>query len=397
MVITLSRVVSYCLVLSSMAINAAKQLLDELMGRERDLAPTEKRSTLDWNDPGVCRHFLVQFCPNSLFTNTRADIGPCLLVHDDFLKKEYNLKAKKKEKMLFEDEFIRFCQQQLNEVERKIKRAKQRLEMSQIEKNSGINAGNAVLSEENQEKMKVLTERIETLLEQIESLGCEGKVEEAQGIMKLVDKLKDEKSAIKREAMPNNHWIQQKAEIGAQQEKQMEVCDVCGAFLIVNDVQQRVDDHLMGKQHMGYGRLKTALDEILERRRQERDREKLENETQNSTIIRDKTRDERRREDRSRERSKDRDRERGRDRDRVSARRESESLRDRSRDRNSRRHSNREDRSDKSERNDRNDRSSRHKHRSSRRSRSKSGDRDRERRTSKDRKRSKGSSSPITK
>jgi hypothetical protein len=36
-----------------MAINAAKQLLDELMGRERDLAPTDKKSAMDWNDPRV--------------------------------------------------------------------------------------------------------------------------------------------------------------------------------------------------------------------------------------------------------------------------------------------------------------------------------------------------------
>lgn len=31
----------------------------------------------------------------------------------------------------------------------------------------------------------------------------------------------------------------------------MEVCAVCGAFLIVGDAQQRIDDHLMGKQHVG--------------------------------------------------------------------------------------------------------------------------------------------------
>lgn len=31
----------------------------------------------------------------------------------------------------------------------------------------------------------------------------------------------------------------------------MEVCEVCGAFLIVGDAQQRIDDHLMGKQHVG--------------------------------------------------------------------------------------------------------------------------------------------------
>jgi hypothetical protein len=36
-----------------MAINAAKQLLDELMGRERDLAPNDKKSGMDWNDSRV--------------------------------------------------------------------------------------------------------------------------------------------------------------------------------------------------------------------------------------------------------------------------------------------------------------------------------------------------------
>lgn len=43
----------------------------------------------------------------------------------------------------------------------------------------------------------------------------------------------------------------------------MEVCEVCGAFLIVGDAQQRVDDHLMGKQHVGYAKLKEAVDEII--------------------------------------------------------------------------------------------------------------------------------------
>ena len=46
------------------------------------------------------------------------------------------------------------------------------------------------------------------------------------------------------------------------QEKQMEVCEVCGAFLIVGDAQSRVDDHLMGKQHMGYAKIKSAIVEL---------------------------------------------------------------------------------------------------------------------------------------
>ena len=46
------------------------------------------------------------------------------------------------------------------------------------------------------------------------------------------------------------------------QEKEMEVCNVCGAFLIVGDAQSRVDDHLNGKQHMGYAKIKQTLEEM---------------------------------------------------------------------------------------------------------------------------------------
>lgn len=45
----------------------------------------------------------------------------------------------------------------------------------------------------------------------------------------------------------------------------MEVCEVCGAFLIVGDAQSRIDDHLMGKQHAGFAKLRAAVEEIMVR------------------------------------------------------------------------------------------------------------------------------------
>jgi len=42
----------------------------------------------------------------------------------------------------------------------------------------------------------------------------------------------------------------------------MEVCEVCGAFLIVGDAQSRVDDHLQGKQHVGYAKIKSTLEDM---------------------------------------------------------------------------------------------------------------------------------------
>lgn len=41
----------------------------------------------------------------------------------------------------------------------------------------------------------------------------------------------------------------------------MEVCEVCGSLLVANDTQQRVDEHLMGKQHMGYARIRSFIEE----------------------------------------------------------------------------------------------------------------------------------------
>lgn len=58
-------------------------------------------------------------------------------------------------------------------------------------------------------------------------------------------------------------FFQSKAGSGiAGQEKQMEVCEVCGAFLIVGDAQARVDDHLQGKQHVGYAKIKSTIEDL---------------------------------------------------------------------------------------------------------------------------------------
>ena len=82
-----------------------------------------------------------------------------------------------------------------------------------------------------------------------ELLGSEGKVEEAQGVMKLCDQLKKERYHLE------NLDSTKQDQINAQA-KQMEVCPVCGAFLIVGDAESRQREHLMGKQHMGYAQVR---------------------------------------------------------------------------------------------------------------------------------------------
>ncbi|XP_041072884.1 luc7-like protein 3 isoform X1 [Cetorhinus maximus] len=277
------------------------QLLDELMGRDRNLAPDEKRQNVRWDDESVCKYFLCGFCPAELFTNTRSDLGPCEKIHDDNLRKYYE-KSSRFMKVGYEKDFLRYLQNLMADVERRIRRGHARLALSQ-NTTTGTATGGPV--SKNEEKGQVLTEKIEELLEQIEELGSEGKVEEAQGMMKLVEQLKDEREQLRSASSTIESF--------AAQEKQMEVCEVCGAFLIVGDAQSRVDDHLMGKQHMGYAKIKATVEELKEKVRKkteepERD-DKLKREREERELEREREREEREKKRRREEEEKERERE----------------------------------------------------------------------------------------
>ena len=64
-----------------------KQDLDELMGKDRNYPLHIRLSKREhFDNPDVCKYFLIAFCPHSLFPNTRADLKPCKKRHDQFFK-----------------------------------------------------------------------------------------------------------------------------------------------------------------------------------------------------------------------------------------------------------------------------------------------------------------------
>ncbi|CAF4824460.1 unnamed protein product [Pieris macdunnoughi] len=352
-----------------MAVLAAAQLLDELMGRHRNTNPNEKIKKPNWEDPEYCKYYMVKFCPHDLFVNTRADLGACPKVHDDEVKDLFEKADFSYKKSQYIEEFLRFCRHMINDVERKIQKGKQRLELMNS-RPEGPPMTQAQ-TEKNQEQVSLLSEKITALMQEAEEAGTCGNVEQAQGLMKLCDRLKEEKDQLLKQ-QENSHWSMT-AELAAAQEKQMEVCPVCGAFLIVGDAQQRIDDHLSGKQHVGYFKLRQAYEEMVasrekeqqekekrrredrekererstrggglgsdrrDRERMERDRERDRDKDKDKDSVREKDRHRDQRRDRDKEREKersDRDRERDRDRDRKHRRRSPhERSRRRSRDR----------------------------------------------------------------
>jgi len=351
-----------------MATQEIAAMLDELMGRNRNAHPNEKVAEISWEDSSVCRYFLVQFCPHDLFTNTKADLGSCPKIHDDELRRAYLEAPDGYKKQSCQDDFLRFSQRMLNDLGNKIKRAKERLLLTQMEQ-AAANGISPQQQEEIEEKINILTDKINTLVDQAEQAGCQGDVEEAQGLLKLCDQLKGERDELKQQ-IGLKGVLGQDGQFGPP--KAMEVCEVCGAFLIVGDAQQRIDDHLMGKLHVGYARLRASVDQLLEERRRVRDmkekekdkeieerRKRREEGGESAAVAVEEVaavkRESEKRSSRDREReNKSRDRRRSRSRDRRRSRSRDRRHRDRSRDRGGR--SGGSDRRDRDRSRDRRDR-----------------------------------------
>jgi hypothetical protein len=168
--------------------------------------------------------------------------------------------------------------------------------------------------------------QIQTLQIEMQKLGEEGKVDQSQGLMKLVEELLAKQKVLE---LDRPVWM---VDHSSQDIKQ--VCDVCGVF---TESKVRDESHLVGKQHLGFAKIRATIREL-----QEAHRDPIPAPT-GGKVERGEVLKERERESRDRRRSasprRDRDRRsrsRGRDRSR-SRRSRSRDRRDRSRERERRR------------------------------------------------------------
>lgn len=111
--------------------------------------------------------------------------------------------------------------------------------------------------DEKEEKMVMLEQKIKDTLAKVEEAGEEGRVEEAQVLTDQVEKMQADLQQLKQNDDVNPIF---------RQENKMEVCHVCGAFLVMNDTSNRLDSHLQGKQHTGYQKIHETYEEMKKQR-----------------------------------------------------------------------------------------------------------------------------------
>ncbi|CAH8385970.1 unnamed protein product [Eruca vesicaria subsp. sativa] len=282
-------------------MDAQRALLDELMGAARNLTDEERRGfkEIKWDDREVCAFYMVRFCPHDLFVNTKR---ACSRIHDPKLKESFENSPRHDSYVpKFEAELVQFCEKLVNDLDRKVRRGRERL-AQEVEPPPP-----PTLSADKAEQLSVLEEKIKNLLEQVEALGEEGKVDEAEALMRKVEALNAEKSVLLQR--PNEKAL------AMVHEKKMALCEVCGSFLVANDAVDRAQSHVTGKQHVGYGMVRDFLAEQKTAKDKGKEEERLVRGKESDDKRKPRERESEGRRSGSRERERHRDRDRDRDRD----------------------------------------------------------------------------------
>ncbi|CAI5441171.1 unnamed protein product [Caenorhabditis angaria] len=292
------------------ARDAMAAMLDELMGPKRNVKLGED-TKVTFDDPEICAYYLVGFCPHEMFVNTKADLGACTLVHDDNLRRMYPT-SEEFRKIGFEKRLLRYLVHLEEDNNRRIRKNKEKLMgMDHLGKNK---------NNEEQTRTKKDIELIEAdlkiIIREAEEAGNNGNVTKCQELVAKCEEyqtIKAQLSAKLEQLIADANPSLQPQNNDEMSIKPMEVCEICGSMLIVNDAQNRIDEHLTGKMHTGFQKIRTMIEElrnILKKQEEEDDskREERRRDRKRSSS-RERNREKRRRSrSRSRSRSPNRNR-----------------------------------------------------------------------------------------
>lgn len=156
-----------------MALEAQRKLLDSLMGKDRngDIVHTTKHFT----DDDVCKNYLCGLCPNDLFGNTKMDDGECPKKHSDVLRQDYEASLKSGERYPYERDLMVCLEGIVQDCDRKIERAKQRIQNTPGDQETANKAA-----------------AVQALYAKAQELGEEGKIQESEELLAKAEEMKKE-------------------------------------------------------------------------------------------------------------------------------------------------------------------------------------------------------------
>ena len=232
---------------------AMKEMMDELMGKERDVA-LEERETKEQHvdDPDVDRFFLCGCSPYELLRGTKSETMP-QLDREGFLKerpeslkiKWEGLSQQEKDEYGFERELQNFLQVLVDEMDRRVRQAKDKYE--------SLNDEVPEIPEATRQQIESLREQVKELQAQSEALGEEGDVD---GSMTAFNKANSLQLHLQE--------LEKKAAEKAAPKKQF-VDEISGLVYSSTDNEQRIADLQSGKMYQAWKQMRETLIELKSR------------------------------------------------------------------------------------------------------------------------------------
>ncbi len=235
-----------------------RKTLDQLMGADRDLPLKERLANKkNFDSSEVCKFFLIGFCPHDLFANTKNDLKECRKRHDVQFKEQFN-KSPDKEmyQIKYEELLMEFLQKLVNDVDEKMRKSLERIEAPLPE---------TELNPEVKKQIMEIDSNINSLNIRANELSKINEIEQVEELMKLVDELNAQKKEI----------LSKYGQKSTYKEKQMKVCEICGAMQSSQDNEKRLLTHVEGKLHSGYLKIRKYLEALKKRKEERKKREKL--------------------------------------------------------------------------------------------------------------------------
>jgi RNA-binding protein Luc7-like 2 len=192
----------------------------------------------DFRDERVCKDFLLGLCPHTLFTNTKDDLGECPGIHDDELKRKYETAAKSHD-FGYERAHVRKLEGLIADAERRIARGRQRTD------DDGDAAAIPRIDVDRAPELLEITKEIEEKVKASEVAGEAAEVDKAQRLLEEAEGLRRKKTMMQAALVHKSG--EAAAARGGGNKQRLRVCDICGAFLSLNDSDDRLADHFGGR------------------------------------------------------------------------------------------------------------------------------------------------------
>ncbi|SBT80410.1 U1 snRNA associated protein, putative [Plasmodium malariae] len=213
-----------------------RSLLDSLMGKDRNETDSKKKHT--FKDENVCKYYLIDFCPHDLFPNTKSDIGRCKNIHSEVLKEQ--LENDENYKYYLAKYQQKFMKKIVEMADIKIQRSREKL------KQLSENSKNPL---DKKEKIESINSHICDLLKQAEEAGEKGDLVKGTSFNNQITTLQAEIKRLNEEPDQTS-------------ETNLKVCEVCGAMKSIGDLIQRFENHVNGKQHLGFEKIRNTLSKL---------------------------------------------------------------------------------------------------------------------------------------